>query len=62
MRGSAKRSPEARWPACEVERLSYDCILAEETFQRINGPVELPLVLFRKGQRKDAVMVADTAR
>jgi hypothetical protein len=24
----------------EVERLSYDCILAEETFQQINGPVE----------------------
>jgi hypothetical protein len=24
----------------EVERLSYDCLLAEESFQRINGPVE----------------------
>jgi hypothetical protein len=24
----------------EVERLSYHCILAEETFQQINGPVE----------------------
>jgi hypothetical protein len=29
----------------EVEHLSHDCILAEETFQRINGPVE------RAGQR-----------
>ena len=29
----------------EVERLSYDCILAEQTFQRINGPIE------RAGQR-----------
>src|SRR5439155_12472156 len=24
----------------EVERLSYDCILAEQTLQRINGPLE----------------------
>jgi hypothetical protein len=24
----------------DVERLSYDCILAEDTFQNINGPVD----------------------
>ena len=36
-----------------VERLSYDCILAEETFQRINGPVE------RAGQRASGLRFAD---
>jgi hypothetical protein len=24
----------------QVERLSHDCILGEDTFQKINGPVE----------------------
>jgi len=37
----------------EVERLSYDCILAEETFQRINGPVE------HAGQRASGLRFAD---
>ena len=37
----------------EVERLSYDCILAEETFQQINGPVE------RAGQRASGLRFAD---
>jgi hypothetical protein len=37
----------------EVERLSFDCILAEETFQRINGPVE------RAGQRASGLRFAD---
>jgi hypothetical protein len=37
----------------EVERLSHDCILAEETFQRINGPVE------RAGQRASGLRFAD---
>jgi DNA-binding HxlR family transcriptional regulator len=37
----------------EVERLSYDCILAEQTFQQINGPVE------RAGQRASALRFAD---
>src|SRR5437667_7836743 len=35
-----------------VERLSYDCILAEETFQRINGPVD------RAGQRASGLCFA----
>ena len=37
----------------QVERLSYDCILAEETFQQINGPVE------RAGQRASGLRFAD---
>jgi hypothetical protein len=37
----------------EVERLSYDCILAEETFQRMNSPVE------RAGQRASGLRFAD---
>ena len=37
----------------EVERLSYDCILAEDTFQRINGPVE------QAGQRASGLRFAD---
>jgi len=37
----------------EVERVSYDCILAEETFQQINGPVE------RAGQRASGLRFAD---
>jgi hypothetical protein len=37
----------------EVERLSYDCILAEQTFQRINGPVE------HAGQRASGLRFAD---
>ena len=37
----------------EVERVSYDCILAEETFQRINGPVE------RAGQRASGLRFVD---
>jgi hypothetical protein len=37
----------------EVERLSYDCILAEDTFQRINGPVE------QAGQRASGFRFAD---
>jgi hypothetical protein len=37
----------------EVERLSYDCILAEATFQQINGPVE------RAGQRASGLRLAD---
>jgi hypothetical protein len=39
----------------EVERLSYDCILAEETFQWINGPVECA------GQRASGLRFADRA-
>ena len=37
----------------DVERLSYDCILAEDTFQNINGPVE------RAGQRASGLRFAD---
>jgi hypothetical protein len=37
----------------EVERLSYNCILAEDTFQRINGPVE------QAGQRASGLRFAD---
>src|SRR5437764_3636192 len=37
----------------EAERLSYDCILAEQTFQRINGPVE------HAGQRASGLRFAD---
>jgi hypothetical protein len=37
----------------EVERLSYDCILAEQTFQRINRPVE------HAGQRASGLRFAD---
>jgi hypothetical protein len=37
----------------EAERLSYDCILAEDTFQRINGPVE------QAGQRASGLRFAD---
>ena len=37
----------------EVERLSYDCILAEQSFQRINGPVE------HAGQRASGLRFAD---
>src|SRR6202048_4513608 len=37
----------------EVERLSHDCILAEETFQWINGPVECA------GQRASGLRFAD---
>jgi hypothetical protein len=36
-----------------VERLSYDCILAEDTFQNINGPVE------RAGQRASGLRFAE---
>ena len=36
-----------------MERLSYDCILAEDTFQNINGPVE------RAGQRASGLRFAD---
>ena len=37
----------------EVERLSYDCILTEDTFQQINGPVE------RAGQRASGLRFAE---
>jgi hypothetical protein len=37
----------------EVERLSYDCILAEDTFRRIDGPVE------QAGQRASGLRFAD---
>jgi hypothetical protein len=37
----------------EVERLSYDCILAEDTFQQINGPVE------HAGQRASGLRFAE---
>ena len=37
----------------DVERLSHDCILAEDTFQRINGPVE------QAGQRASGLRFAD---
>jgi hypothetical protein len=37
----------------QVERLSYDCILAEETFQQINSPVECA------GQRASGLRFAD---
>ena len=37
----------------DVERLSYDCILAEDTFQNINSPVE------RAGQRASGLRFAD---
>ena len=37
----------------DVERLSYDCILAEDTFQNINGPVE------RAGQRASGLRFAE---
>ena len=43
----------ANRPLLEVARLSYDCILAEESFQRINGPVE------RAGQRASGLRLAD---
>jgi len=37
----------------EVERVSHDCMLAEETFQKINGPVQV------NGQRASALRFAD---
>lgn len=37
----------------QVERVSHDCILAEETFRALNGPVEL------NGQRASALRFAD---
>jgi hypothetical protein len=37
----------------EVERLSFDCILAEDTFRHINGPVE------QAGQRASGLRFAD---
>jgi hypothetical protein len=37
----------------EVERLSYDCILAEDCFRRINGPVA------QAGQRASGLRFAD---
>jgi hypothetical protein len=37
----------------EVERLSFDCILAEDAFRRINGPVE------HAGQRASGLRFAD---
>jgi len=38
----------------ETERISHDCILAEETFQKLNRPVELD------GQRASALHFADS--
>jgi DNA-binding HxlR family transcriptional regulator len=37
----------------EVERVTHDCILAEETFRTLNGPVEV------NGQRASALRFAD---
>lgn len=37
----------------EVEKVPHDCMLAEETFRRINGPVEV------NGQRASALRFAD---
>src|SRR4029077_3590446 len=37
----------------EVERLSHDCLLAEDTFQKINGPVTV------HGQRAAGLRFAD---
>jgi len=37
----------------EVERVSHDCILAEETFRALNGPIEV------NGQRASALRFAD---
>jgi DNA-binding HxlR family transcriptional regulator len=37
----------------EVERLSHDCILAEDSFQKINGPIE------QNGQRASGLRFAD---
>ena len=38
----------------EVERVSHDCILAEDTFQKINSPIAL------NGQRASGLRFADT--
>ena len=37
----------------ELERVSHDCLLAEETFQKINGPLEV------NGQRASGLRFAD---
>jgi len=37
----------------EVERVTHDCMLAEETFRQINGPIEV------NGQRASALRFAD---
>ncbi len=37
----------------EVEKVTHDCILAEETFRRINQPIEV------KGQRASALRFAE---
>lgn len=37
----------------EVERVSHDCILAEETFRALNGPIDV------NGQRASALRFAD---
>jgi hypothetical protein len=37
----------------EVERVTHDCMLADETFRKINGPIEV------HGQRASALRFAD---